>query len=86
MGPGARQADRWENVLFKLRNADLARLNQNFPNYPYRDLLRAIQVSVDALDPNLSDRYLDFAVFPENTTVPMSVLEMFWAQEESKIL
>jgi len=72
---------RWENVLHRLRTADLEKIRQQFPDYPYPDLLRAIQVSVDALEPEVQARYLDFAVFPEDTPVPEAVLVTFWALE-----
>ena len=70
---------RWANALHKLRNADLELIQQQFPNYPYPDLLRAMQVSVDALAPEVQRRYLDFAVFPEDTPVPEAAVAVFWA-------
>ena len=70
--------DRWENVLHKLRNADLAKIRQQFPGYPYADLLKTIQVSVAALEPEEQERYLEFAVFPEDTPIPEAVLQTFW--------
>jgi tetratricopeptide (TPR) repeat protein len=73
--------DRWGNVLHKLRNADLEKIRQQFPHYPYPNLLRVIQVSVEALEPEVQARYLDFAVFPEDTPIPEAVLEMFWEPE-----
>lgn len=70
--------DRWENVLQRLRTADLEKIAQQFPDYPYPNLLRAIQVSVDALPPEMRTRYLDLAVFPEDTSIPEAVLATFW--------
>ena len=70
--------DRWENVLHKLRSADLAKIRQQFPGYPYADLLKTIQVSVEALEPAEQERYLEFAVFPEDTPIPEAVLQTFW--------
>lgn len=81
-------ANRWDNVLHKLQSADLEKLRQEFPDYPYPDLLKALQVSVEALDPPLAPpyqgggigvRYLDFAAFREDTPIPEAVLETFWA-------
>ena len=70
----------WENALYRLRHADLEKIQQQFPDYPYPDLLKAIQVSVDALETDqLRQRYLEFAVFPEDTAIPEAVLQMFWA-------
>ncbi len=70
--------NRWQNVLEKLRCADLEKIKQQFPDYPYPDLLKAIQVSVEALEPEERERYLDFAVFPEDTAIPEAVLQTFW--------
>jgi hypothetical protein len=39
-------ANRWQNILEKLRSADLEKIKQQFPDYPYPDLLKAIAVSV----------------------------------------
>jgi hypothetical protein len=70
--------NRWQNVLEKLRSADLDKIRQQFPDYPYPDLLKAIQVSVEALKPEERERYLDFAVFAEDTPIPEAVLQTFW--------
>jgi hypothetical protein len=70
----------WENVLHRLRHADLEKIQQQFPDYPYRNLLKAIQMSVDWLETDqLRERYLEFAVFPEDTPIPEAVLHTFWA-------
>ncbi|MFN7349413.1 MAG: NB-ARC domain-containing protein, partial [Dolichospermum sp.] len=70
----------WQNVLYKLQNADLEKIKYKFPDY-YPNLLSAIQVSVEALEPDLQKRYLDFAVFPEDTLIPEAVLQTFWESE-----
>ncbi|BAY89372.1 MULTISPECIES: NB-ARC domain-containing protein [unclassified Tolypothrix] len=70
--------NRWQNILEKLQSADLEKIKQQFPDYPYPDLLKAIAVSVAALDENCQQRYLDFAVFPEDTPIPEAVLQTFW--------
>ncbi|MFM6138551.1 MAG: NB-ARC domain-containing protein [Sphaerospermopsis kisseleviana] len=73
--------ERWQNVLYKLQNADLEKIKYQFPDYSYPDLLKAIQVSVEALEPDLQKRYLDFAVFPEDTLIPETVLQTLWELE-----
>jgi WD40 repeat protein len=73
-----RRPERWGNALLRLRQADIDRIRQDFPHYPYPDLLRAIEVSIDGLD-EIKDRYLDFAVFPEDTPIPQAVLHTLWA-------
>ncbi len=70
--------DRWANTLDKLRSADLARIRQSFPDYPHPDLLRAIDVSLEALDAELRDRYLAFAVFPEDVSIPEAAIRTLW--------
>jgi len=70
--------DRWENVLSRLRNADLDRIRQSFPEYPHHDLLRAIDVSLEALEETVRVKYLDFAVFPEDTPIPEAAIKTVW--------
>lgn len=70
--------DRWPHVLQKLRNADLNRIRQSFPEYPHTDLLRAIEISMDSLDDDLRRRYLDFAVFPEDCAIPEAAVGTLW--------
>jgi hypothetical protein len=72
----------WKVALDRLKNADLDKIEQQFPDYPYTDLLKAIQVSVDALEPELQERYLDFAVFPEDIPIPEAALQTFWDGKE----
>jgi hypothetical protein len=71
----------WKSVLNRLRKADLEKIEQQFRGYPYPNLLKAIQVSVDALDGARRQRYFDFAVFPEDTPIPAAALTTFWLPE-----
>jgi WD40 repeat protein len=77
--------DRWRHVLQKLRNADLDRIRQSFPAYPHPDLLRAIDVSMEALGEELRHRYLDFAVFPEDCAIPESAVGTLWNLDEYEV-
>jgi WD40 repeat protein len=70
--------DRWKNILQRLRDADLGRLRQSFPEYPYPDLLRTIDVSVEALEDEVRERYLKFAVFPEDNAIPEAAIRTLW--------
>ncbi|MFN6568517.1 NB-ARC domain-containing protein [Dendronalium sp. ChiSLP03b] len=72
---------RWKYVLESLRDANLESIQQKFPDYPYPDLFKAIKVSVEALELEVKERYLDFAVFPEDTPIPEVVLQTFWEVE-----
>ncbi len=74
--------DRWKNILQKLRNADLDRIRQSFPDYPHPDLLRAIDVSMEALSDDLRSRYLAFAVFPEDCLIPEPAVRTLWGLDQ----
>lgn len=69
----------WDDALARLRRAELDKLRRSFPDYPYPDLLGAIAVSVQALEPGERERYLELAVIPEGVSVPESMLEILWA-------
>jgi WD40 repeat protein len=73
-----RDPSRWANVLHRLRAADIEKIRQQFPDYPYPDLMRAFEVSFAELDSTLRDRYLDFAIFRSGTRIPAAVFETFW--------
>ncbi len=70
--------DRWDNIIHKLRSADLVNIKAEFPDYPYPNLLKAIEVSVNALEPDQQRQYLDLAVFPEDSTIPEAALQALW--------
>src|SRR5262249_8447818 len=70
--------DRWKNILQRLRNADLDRIRQSFPEYPHPDLLRTIDVSMNALDEETRNRYLKFGVFPEDNPIPEAAIKTLW--------
>ncbi|MEO1507944.1 MAG: NB-ARC domain-containing protein, partial [Cyanobacteria bacterium J06633_23] len=71
-GAMLKKSRRWDSVLQRLQRADLDKIRQQFPDYEYSDLLKMLQVSVDALEPELQKRYLDFAVFPEDARMPQA--------------
>lgn len=73
------RATGWTDVLRLLQNADLESIHQHFPNYPYPDLLRAMEVSVQALGSEETQRrYIELAVFPDNTPIPVTSIETLW--------
>ncbi len=71
----------WDRALYRLQHADLDKIRRDFPGYPYPDLLRALEVSVDALSEDERERYLDLAVFPEDTPIPVATLATLWAPQ-----
>lgn len=79
-GALARKVGRWEDVLDLLRLADLGRLaNEWLPDYPYRDLLRALAASVEAMPAPSRERYLELAVFPEDAAIPEDAIATLWS-------
>ncbi len=51
------------------------------PRYPHRDLVAALAISVEALDPADRERYHDLAVFPEDTPIPEEALRALWRRD-----
>jgi WD40 repeat protein len=74
----------WTRVRDLLRDVDLKTIKGQFPNYPYTDIFRAIQVSVDALDPTSQERYIALAVLPEEMAVAVPVQQCLWGLDEGK--
>lgn len=71
----------WQDILDDLKNADLAKLHSLFPSnaYPYDNVLAAMDVSFQRLGEEAQEKFLDFAIFPEDTDIPSDVLELFWS-------
>jgi WD40 repeat protein len=79
-GALARKVGRWDDVLRLLRRADLGHFaNEWLPDYPYRDLLRALAASVEALEASSRERYLELAVFPEDAAIPEGAIATLWS-------
>jgi WD40 repeat protein len=74
----------WKTVLEHLRNADLDKIKAQFPDYPYTDVLRAIQVSVDSLDETSRTRYLALAVLLEEMAAAPPVQQCLWGVDENQ--
>jgi WD40 repeat protein len=68
----------WQDALDCLHASDLEEIKRSFPGYPYPNLLRALDASVEALDDPDQQRYLDLAVFPEDHPVPETALRVLW--------
>ncbi|XP_028408749.1 apoptotic protease-activating factor 1-like isoform X2 [Dendronephthya gigantea] len=75
----------WQDVLDDLKDANLEELRSFFPkdSYPYDNLLAAINVSFERLEESHRERFLDFAIFPEDTDIPSDILELFWSSADS---
>jgi WD40 repeat protein len=68
----------WPDALTRLKRADLEKIKRELTGYPYPNLLRAIDVSVEALEGSDRGRYLDLAVFPQNQPILEGVLRVLW--------
>jgi apoptotic protease-activating factor 1-like protein len=73
----------WKDALRRLKSADLEAIKRAFPGYPYPDLLRAIEVSVDGLESADRERYLDLTVFPEDQPIPEEALRVLWNLDDA---
>jgi hypothetical protein len=71
----------WQDTLEDLERADLERLRSLFPTdtYPHCNLLAAIDVSFQRLEESAREKFLDFAIFPEDIDIPSDILELFWS-------
>ena len=76
----------WSHVLGLLRRADLAKIKAQFPNYPHADLLRAVQVSVDALEPAARQCYLALAVLLDDMPAAPYVQRTLWNMDDGAAL
>lgn len=72
---GAQIADgvSWKTVVDELRQGHV-----DFLDHAYGSIYASLGRSVDALNPADRERYLDLAVFPEDDSVPMSVVARLW--------
>lgn len=73
--------DRIDAVLDSLRRADLRRLQRRLPDYPHPDLMRAMSVSIDALDARARQAYTSLVVFRPGTPIPEQALACFWQDD-----
>jgi hypothetical protein len=73
----------WKSVLDHLRKADLDKIRAQFPDYPYTDVLRTIQASVDLLDPTAREHYIALAVLLEEMAATPQVQQCIWGVDEN---
>ena len=72
----------WARVLGLLKEASLSKIRVQFPDYPYPDLFRSIQVSVESLDEQTRSRYLAVAVLLEEMVASYPILAAIWNTDE----
>jgi len=70
---------RWAELADRLRRAELVAFELRFPGYPHPNLLAALQLGLDYLDPADRERYRELAVFAGRGAVPRPAVEALWA-------
>jgi WD40 repeat protein len=86
-GAMIRDGTAWSDVLDALQTADLTFIDRVLPNYPHRNVLRAIQVSVQALGiiaDGAIDRFHELAVFPVGQVIPEAVIVRLWSHSAGR--
>ena len=80
--------DIWKDRLYGLKEADLENVRSCFPenSYPYENLMAAIEVSYQSLPEKYKNKFLDLAIFPEDTELPIHVLNIVWSNEANAVL
>jgi WD40 repeat protein len=84
IGAMVREGADWRDVREALEQADIDEIAHRVQDYPYEDVLRAMEVSVQALAPELHERYVDLAVFDEDESIPVSALAVLWGMSERR--
>ena len=79
---GTRSEQDWKDILDGF-TTDLEEIRSMFPTdeYPYDNIIKAINVSFEHLEKCEQEKFLDFAIFPEDTSIPSDVLELFWSSK-----
>jgi WD40 repeat protein len=77
------EGNTWSDLIAALKNADLSFIESELPNYPYKNVLIAQDVSVARLDPSLRERYRDLVVFPADRGVPEPAVLTMWSESGS---
>ncbi len=77
-GAMVRDGTLMSDLLDALHEADLAFLRMQFPNYPYPDVLKALKVSVDALDDFDRKHYMQLAVFRPSEIIAEETVVLLW--------
>jgi WD40 repeat protein len=62
----------------RLKEAGPAALDVNNPADRTNAVSATLQASLDLLDPQEIDRYIELAIFPQNVQVPLPVLTRYW--------
>ncbi len=70
---------RWQVALEKLQNARLDKIPADLTlEYEYKNLFKVFEVSVEDLPPEVQAYYKTLLVFPEDTRIHESMLQLYW--------
>jgi WD40 repeat protein len=84
-GAMVRDGTPWSDVSQALDDADLSFIERSLPNYPYPNVLRSLNASVEAFrqeSPEVVERYQHLAVFPRNAVIPEKVILALWSHKD----
>jgi hypothetical protein len=71
---------RWQSVLNSITGVNLDAIGFQFPTYKYSSLAAAFAASIESLEPHeIRRNYLDLAVLPPDTPVPVEALAVLWS-------
>jgi hypothetical protein len=68
----------WPAVVERFRRSDLSRLAAHFRDYPYPNLLSALDISVTALPDEHRERFLELVAFDGMSAVPLGAVARLW--------
>jgi hypothetical protein len=89
-GAMVKAGNRWEDLRDKLRAADLTFIEQQLPDYPYKDVQKSLKVSIDALDQEDQERdhqlharqhYFELSAFQPDAAIPETAIATLWQEE-----
>jgi hypothetical protein len=74
----------WSDTLTILRKADITAFEQWLPK-GHKSFFRSLEVSLQALEPPMLDRYLALAVLIQDVTMPLKVFQTLWKLPENEV-
>jgi len=79
-GMARKRGGQWSNILKRLRQADLENIaDRQSINEQHQSIWRAMQISVEALDPDEQKRFAELSVFVTDQILPEDVVGTLWA-------
>lgn len=73
----------WTDTLDLLHKVDLSAIHKQLPE-GQQSFFRAVEVSFQALAPQMKERYQALAVLPEDMGAPLPILETLWNAKKAE--